>query len=292
MAIVFYIRGLFHVNNLTTHSGVDNKIYYDIFNKIYNYDILQYRREVNEIQRINLAQIGCRVIVNAHPYAPQPLAQRPSYVVIPSYVHDQLMSLAADDILIPLDDDDWISPAILDYPFDVDALNIWGAGYVMKKAPHYSPISICDPLSVDADLRDPENIKICRSLLSNCYGVPAKFIKSLITNTHIRERNYRLKEILQLHSLVRSTIRTHKIISKENIQPVHLAVYVRHLGNITSLKQWVTLGTDIDQIKALVTAQLGKHILNTVTDSSLWFSEYQNKLIDLNTYVTNNMRLS
>jgi hypothetical protein len=289
MNIVFYIRGLFHENTLKSHSDIDNALYFSLFKKIYNLDIQQYRREVNEIQQLNLNRIGCRVIVNSNLHITDKEKLPFPYQMIPKHTIEQLMGLDDDTIVIPLDDDDWISPDIINYPFDTDALNIWGTGRTVNREPYFTRVPICKPLSFDTDWQLPVNHQACRDLLSNCYGIPAKFIKVVINNTDVSDLNLRLKYILHRHSRVRATIREHKIINKENIQDTYLSVYVRHFGNMTELKQWSTLDEDIDKIKSFVSNKIIATNRSDMDNCNLWFADYQKQLIDLNNRVLSNM---
>ncbi len=291
MSVIFYIRGLFHENNLKNHGNINNTFYRAVFNEIYKLDIRDYRQEINEIQKLNLSKVGCRVIVNSNSHITDYIHEGLPYSRIPKHTIDALMSLADSDILIPLDDDDWVSPDILNYPFDTEALNIWSTSLLTHRAPYCAPIPICKPLEFDADLTLVENQQICRSLLSNCYGIPAKYIKYVITNTNSSDLNTRLQCLLQLHSRVRSTIRDYRILSKENIHASNLSVYVRHFGNNTEFGKWTQFNEDVDKIRRFVMDAAATQKSEYITSNhNLWFADYYNKLLDLNRRLVNNMR--
>jgi len=130
---------------LKSHSDIDNDLYFSFFKEIYNLDIQQYRREINEIQQLNLSNIGYPVIVNSNSHLPDKAQMPFAYQVIPKHTIEQLMALDDETIIIPLDDDDWISPDIVNYPFDSDSLNIWGTCRLLNRDPYYTRVPLCQP---------------------------------------------------------------------------------------------------------------------------------------------------
>lgn len=277
--IIFYIRCLFHEDKVKCCAGVDNEVYFPMFKELYGISIFEYRKRVHDIQLENIKSISPFVIENR--YASN---ESSPFGNVQTHTLQQLCELDDDAIVIPLDDDDWVSPEITEYKFDYDALNIWST---VSLRPYttllYHKNPVCEQIPFDIDLENTKNKAVLQQLLSNCYGIPAKYIKQLA-----QEKNMQmLSKVLQLHNRVRAAVREQpRFLHKENIQDEILSIYVKHLGNITSIMYWQQ-ETKVSLKKNLLNdyknyCLFNKRYINEIPGEIDWIKPYQTELINLN----------
>jgi hypothetical protein len=213
--IVFYLRGVFVNQIIPTIPEVE---YRNIENVIKNFDkvskipFLEYRNLLHNIQLKNLNHISSNFIVN-----------KPFKCWSDLSVIDQLEDLKDDDVLIPLDDDDWLSPAIKEFNFLPYQLNTWNCVSIGND-------SYSEPFLFYHLEHEEEPQLNYSNLMSNCYSIPGWYIKSLIKDNKI----YNLKNILQNHTRVRREIHSLSCIFT-NLTNLRMGIYVKHLANISSL---------------------------------------------------------
>ena len=91
-----------------------------------------------------------------------------------------------------------------------------------------------------------------------------------------------------MHTQPRIALRETKCISKENISNDVHSIYVRHLGNVTSVIQWKDLQQDINKIKDYIfnsinfTPYTDIAYLSKIPIELAWVTPLQKQLIDFN----------
>lgn len=234
--IVFFIRALFFESIMPEIGGkgdqaVDGYPCSEYFNKHFKITIEEYREKIHQIQLSCISKISNRIIYNrldkdcTNPW-------HSPYQTIQKSALKELQQLRDDDIIIPLDDDDWLSPEIKFLNFDRDTLTMWNCFSmdVSNERLHYHVGN--NPLPPELDDR---HLSSARDLLSNCGAICASVIKRMIYYN-----KKKATEMLLRHVLPRIVIREHpynKWGLHEKIYPDYLAVYVRHAGNITLFSQ-------------------------------------------------------
>jgi len=231
--IVFYIRAIFRESISPKIENYDARIVVKNFNKFSNITVEEYREKVHDIQKECLNKISKKIIYNSFdgntneswPY---------TYDVLQNSTIEKLKNLDDDSILIPLDDDDWLSPKISEIDFCKNGLTIWNT------------ISIPDTNSSDIfyhikniplpkDTKDENDLIKLNSLLSNCVSISGNVIKKMIEMNQIRM----LERLLQRHIEPRKVIRENVLFNlnlEEVVLDDYFAVYVKHACNISFIK--------------------------------------------------------
>ena len=235
--IIFYIRALFHESIMpgSEKSNKPDKLkLVEAFNKYSGITVQEYRKQVHEIQLKCIKNISDRIIYNR---AQENLNRKfnYSYCILQKDTLEILKSINEDDLVIPLDDDDWLSPEIKNLNFVEGSFNGWNTISFCHSNPsnirifhHVKNIPL--PYKLESDLE----IKQSQGWLSNCQCIPGFVIKRLLEESQIDI----LQQLLQRHSRVRRLIREEPMINwnlKEHFFDDVLAIYVRHAANITLL---------------------------------------------------------
>jgi hypothetical protein len=232
--IVFYIRALFgesispKIENHDIREAVKN------FNLYSGITIQEYRQMVHKIQVKCISNITDKIIYNRFdnisnsgwPY---------TYDVLQNTTVDMLKNIDDDAILIPLDDDDWLSPKIADIDFCKNGLTIWNTISI--------PQASCSKVfyhnrneKVPIVTRTDEEFYKLGNLLSNCVAISGNVIKKMIDVGDIRM----LERMLQRHTEPRKVIRENRFDEwglTETVLEDYLAVYVKHAGNVSYIKK-------------------------------------------------------
>lgn len=281
--IIFYIRTLFKENKVHGCNGMNDGVYYPLFEKIFGMSIFDYRDKVHQIQLQNLRTISTDIIENFYEENLSLKYNSPFSMTQKSAI-EKLAALDDDCIVIPLDDDDWISPEVAHLEFDHDALNIWRTITLSpfhKNGYRYHDYS---EEVFDCDLRNDEILKNFKRLLSNCAAIPGRFVKQLAKANDIKG----LSRLLQLHTQPRIYIRETGIIKKEKIYHQYISVYVKHLANVTRMCGWNSLDANAESIKAELScdsnliAQFDPSFESYLPSDYQWAECYQRQLIELN----------
>lgn len=260
--IVFYIRALFHESLLGKIEGIDANVAVAMFNDVCNITAEEYRKNVHKIQLENLQEISPHIIVNHRD------REVMSFGHIQHKAKEELLKLNDDDILIPLDDDDWISPKIKNFNF-ISGLTGWNtAGLVPDNwATLYYYRKHKQFLRTDITCEDDRKI-FEAGLLSNCQAFSGKMVKQLIDN----------RALLQLHTKCRTIALAHGF--DEHITDDRLSIYVKHACNITSLARHSldekSLKQNIMKYKFMYTYDLN------LAGEYVWATKYMHKLAELN----------
>lgn len=280
--IVFFIRARFH-ESVMLHIGQEKVISpnecLDYFDKYSNIPMLEYRKKVHEIQIECLKKISNRFIYNT---ADKDLDSRwrVPYVRIQNKAREEILALADDDIIIPLDDDDWLSPEIKFLDFRPNHLTIWNT-FSLDVNSQYQFFHIKNEI-LPMEL-DDENIIRAKGFLSNCGAYCAKVVKQVI-NFDVKKAN----QLLLRHILPRIIIREepYKLWGiEEKIYEDYLGVYVRHAGNITSfLKRDITDIDNSEFYKKNIEIYKSKKYspAEELAPEYAWCREYYKKLENLN----------
>lgn len=230
--IVFFIRALFKESMMPRvghgRMAVDANKCAEEFNDLFNISIHDYRKKIHQIQLSCINNISDRIIYNRTDKKVEDVWKLP-YVHIQDSAKEQLMELRDDDIIIPLDDDDWLSPEISTLDFPKNSLVIWDSVSVGVDS---SRTCYCYRHSKLPAKLDMYGDRIARGLLSNSYGFRAKIIKEIL------ERNREDADMLLLrHTMPRILARKkeYKDLFQEGETIVNkfLSVYVKHAANIT-----------------------------------------------------------
>lgn len=234
--IVFYIRALFHESimpaNIKTNKPDIIKLV-ELFNRYSSITAQEYRKQIHEIQLSCIKNISDKIIYNR---AQQNTEKKYNYSfsILQRDTLEALKTIKEEDFIIPLDDDDWLSPEIKHLNLMERSFNGWRCSEFMHKwfpknvrVYNYPAIPVL-PKILETELEITQS----RSWLSNCQCIPGFVIKRLLEEQQIDV----LQQILQRHSAVRSIIREKPIVDwnvDEHFFDESLAVYVRHAANIT-----------------------------------------------------------
>ncbi len=230
--IVFYIRALFRESILPGREGIRKPvgILIDAFKNFAKISCEDYRSKIHDIQIKNLITISDRIIINRAQDSNREYNY--TYGILQDDTVEKLKKLNDDDIIIPLDDDDWLDPEIKNLNLDKEKINCWNTISFSVNGVHYHVEN--EELPYDRPLDDIQVIK-ARGLLSNCQALPAFLVKRLLYSNKFEDRLLAQK-LLQRHTQPRLLIREHPLNEyniREKIFNNLLAVYVKHAANIT-----------------------------------------------------------
>jgi hypothetical protein len=220
MKIVVYIRALF---DGVKKGGLEQKNFITAaakFTELANISFLDYRKQLHEIQKINLTQIADRIIVNNNPEGVSGVS--PFFRCLPSTL-EELARLDDDDVIIPLDDDDWLSPEIKNVDFNSSGLTCWDSYFVSVQGLGNLPKNVELP-----EILNAEELAQSKLLAASGYAVSAKVIKKALKLSDSLEM---INLLLQRHSRAREMIRT--LGGTEKIVDARLSVYLKHAANMT-----------------------------------------------------------
>lgn len=281
--IVFYIRAIFKESISPKIENYDARIVVKNFNKFSKITVEEYREKIHEIQKSCLNEISKKIIYNSFdgntnsgwPY---------TYDVLQNSTIEKLKSLDDDSILIPLDDDDWLSPKITEVKFCKNGLTIWNTISI----PDTNSSNIfyhIKNIALPKDVRDEKDIIKLNSLLSNCAAISGNVVKKMID----MKQTKMLERLLQRHIEPRKVIRE-PIFSDLNLGEViledYLAVYVKHACNISFIK--ILGGDKVNQSTYDKLVEVYKNmdyskIFSTLSPNYVWCKKYLNSLQELNT---------
>jgi len=263
--IVFYIRALFHESIMTKVENIDAAVAVQVFNSLCNITAGEYRKGVHSIQLQNLREISPHIIVNHIDKKVMPFAH------IQNKTREELSELDDTDILIPLDDDDWLSPEIKNFNF-IDGLSGWNVAtlrpdnwaslFYLGEHKHF----------LRATIATEEDRKIFdKGLLSNSQAFSGRMVKQILNTPDAHA-------LLQRHTRCRAVALTHGF--DEYITNDRLAVYVKHACNITSLAKFAEDKDRLHQ-EILKHKTMHENNLNLVGEYE-WATKYMHKLAELN----------
>lgn len=284
--IVFFIRALFHESIMPEigNKGGDAVNGYacsEYFDKHFKMSIDEYRKKVHEIQLSCITKISDRIIYNSIDKDCKSPWMSP-YQVVQKSALKELTRLKDTDIIIPLDDDDWLSPEIKFLDFNRDTLTMWNC-FSLDVGNEYLHYHVGNhPLPPELDDR---HLLSAHALLSNCGAICASVIKRMIYYN-----KKKVNEILLRHTLPRIVIREHpynKWGLQEKIYPDSLAVYVRHAGNITLFSNKLSFDPNnsvffMENMKKYKDSNQYNFSLNSLPKEMEWSREYFLKLKKLN----------
>lgn len=272
--IVFYIRALFKdsIPYEFKHASKMAK-YVEYFNKHSKISMQDYRQSVHEIQKECLSKISNRFIYN--------LTQRGyPYNTIQPNTQNEISQLSDDDIVIPLDDDDWLSPEIKNLNFSRQGLTIWNSLIidVHLERPHLCKKNIELP-----DILSEEDVKLANGLLSNCAAIPASLLKRMFQIKYTDGNSFLQRHILPRIIIRQSDYKDFNII--ERIYSNYFAIYVKHAGNMTMLDRENMSVIDTPEFfekKIKIYKNANYHAVNSMSEEYAWCKPYYKKLEQLN----------
>jgi hypothetical protein len=252
-----------------TSNKIDARSLVHKFNSLFNITAEEYRKELHEIQLSNLRKVSTHIITNHVDTTHKPFSH------IQAKAFEELMAIADDDIIIPMDDDDWISPEVLNFNF-IDGLSGWSCGVINTK--NFAKLS----LQLENVLfKDPDNLTcselsaLDKGLLSNCQAFSGRMIKRLLPCDDGRR-------LLQHHTMCRKIARAHNF--PEYITNQRLAIYVKHACNITLLDRLNSAADRSDKaMEEHIQLYKKMHTQDLqLTEEFSWANEYMLKLAELN----------
>jgi hypothetical protein len=277
MKIYFYIRSLYK-DSIGVKENKRNQKSVEFFNSLSPITVQEYRNHIHEIQLKCLYKISSNIIYNT------PCFDLNSYTCpyhnVQSSAQQQILELNDDDILIPLDDDDWLSPEISKIEFYKNSLTIWNTVSLNKdklfyyKMPHV--------FQQNEEYTDKKGI-----VFSNCIAISANIVKNLIKEKK-DSYNLPLQNLLQFHTHTRQAIREDVFNQQpitENVIEKYYAVYVKHMCNDSRFLTHFKEDTEhtlqnynnlINEAKQLVYTNI------PLSEEYEWCKEYLNDVQNLN----------
>jgi len=275
MKIYFYIRALYRDDMSpfsTEHVGIKSV---NFFNSLSPITAQEYRDKLHSIQLRCIKNISDNIIYNI-PIHTKELYKRP-YNCVQVNSKQQLLELNDDDVVIPLDDDDWLSPNIKSIDFEFNSLTTWNTMWFND-----------NKLSYAKKVKKFENAQEYNEkesfTLSNCFAISARIIKKVIHSNNVNL----LANLLQFHPHTRGVIRDSLFTEdtpKEYVMDEYYAMYVRHMCNDTNFRGFFEEGKSytIENYNRLIHKfkSLDYSILDLPEDYQ-WSKSYFEELHELN----------
>jgi len=232
MNIVFYIRALYEENfnseNERSEDSLDGLSPSDMFKKYSRITPVEYRQLIHQVQIKYLNSFTSNIIINKRENN-----KKSCYNFVQQAAIEKLVQFSDDTIVIPIDDDDWISPNILTADLNPEGITVWAAGRITAKNGYVQITQDNIPKSFPLDVSgfDKDSLKEM-SAGASCQAISMKILKPLLLNNKREIFN----PLLQRHGTVRTLIRkppiqdlkvTEKIISDK------LSIYVRNAYQLT-----------------------------------------------------------
>jgi hypothetical protein len=230
--IVFFIRALFKESMMPEvghgSMAVDARQCAEEFDKLFKISIHDYRKKVHQIQLSCIKNISDRIIYN-HVDKKIKSTWKLPYVHIQDSAREELMALRDDDIIIPLDDDDWLSPEISELDFPKNSLILWDAVSIGVDSTRTCYCYRHPQLPAKLDMYSE---RVARGLLSNCYGFRAKIIKEMLRRNEEDADMFLLRHTMP-RILARKKEYKDLFQDGETITKKFFGIYVKHAANIT-----------------------------------------------------------
>lgn len=279
-SVVFYVRSLSKETPFFEFISPDLKdkaiAVVEIFNSISKISFQDYRNALHSIQLENLKDIGLPVIINTRENSN---AEEIPFKRIQPTALKTILSLPKDTILIPTDEDDWISPTIKEIDF-VNGITGWNVSSLS-----FTNISYRNKKQFPLDLKSISNKEISEleaGFDSNCQSMSLDFI---LHNKH------QLHKLVQRHSCSRFIIReehnrSNELYTEKFIDNNSLSVSLRHLANLSKYLTRIKLVNDTALLKNFIkelfdkTKQQLRHPLILNAELS-WAKRYQKQFLDI-----------
>lgn len=232
--VILYTRAIYKESILNQNSSVDenNISLMDLFNSVCRMNLFDYRTALRDIQIKNFKMIDADNIINNKPIERK---SSPSFAFVQKETINKLSKLNDTDVVIPLDDDDWISPSVTNLKF-VNGLTAWNGitlNPFAKKFPNKRPLKIEEDPDVSNCTEERRN-ELLQGFVAGCQGCTANVIKTIL---HDNESD--IHRLLQRHKQTRIVMYPYKkqLNLKEKIyNNEYLHVYVKHAANNSAFK--------------------------------------------------------
>ena len=268
--IVFYIRALFEESKMpkALTRGKNFIKATNKFTELSNISLEDYRIKLRLLQKKILENISARIIIN------KKTTNTFSYMICQPETYEQFLCLNDDDIIIPLDDDDWILPDITKINFEKNGLTCWNS-FILT----WSGIKFMEKNQPLPHILNEQQLAQSKLLTASGYAISANTVKQIIkqqTNIEL------LNTLLQRHSRARECIRL--LNFNETFVDNYLSVYVKHAANMTLIQE-------LDDNEENAKKYFAKHVLgyknHTLLQGSLpeevrCYTKYIKQLEDIN----------
>lgn len=277
MNIYFYIRSLYK-DSIGIKENKRNQKSIDFFNTLSPISVQEYRSYIHEIQLKCLKKISNNIIYNT------PCSRYEDYTCpyhnVQVSAQKQILELNDDDILIPLDDDDWLSPEIGNIQFNKNSLTIWNTVSLTKEKLFYYKMP--HTFQKNEEYTDKKGF-----IFSNCIAITANIVKELIKQKK-DTYNLPLQNLLQFHTHTRQAIRD-KVFENNTVNETvieqYYAVYVKHMCNDSRFLVHFKEGSEltIQNYNNLINEAKQLIYTNIQLDKSYeWCRDYLNDIQSLN----------
>lgn len=227
MKIVFYIRAIFEESEMPIATAENKNIIKAAakFTELSNISIKDYRTKLRNLQKEILQQISPHFIINNRT-TNDTNWKTFSFAFCQPETYEKFLRLNDEDIIIPLDDDDWLLPNIVNINFEKNGLTCWNSFCLYRYGITHSKKNNILP-----DTLNEEQLQHSKILTASGYAISANVVKQTIKEqTNINTLN----TLLQRHSRARECIRILKY--QETVVEDYLSVYVRHAANVTLIQ--------------------------------------------------------
>lgn len=230
--VVLYTRAIYR-ESVTAQNGKSEDgeaSMMELFNSVCKINLLDYRTALRNIQIKNFSMIDADTIVNH-----KDKTRKPPFAFVQQEALNELSKLDDDDVVISIDDDDWISPAVTKLDF-VNGLTAWNGitlNPFTKKINKRGPLQNKENPLLES-LTPEQKQDALMGFIAGCQGCTANIIKDIIQNDPNN-----IHRLLQRHKQSRTIIyplRNKLNLTEKFYRDVHLHVYVKHAGNNSAFK--------------------------------------------------------
>lgn len=207
----FLIRG--HISN-KLHIKPEYEKYAENFYKFTNISIYDYRDSLYQVTKSLIKD---------------PIVNRSTFE-LDDNVKEEIFSLPDDEIIVPLDDDDWINPAL---QINSGNYTIWDYIHFDTTQPNYCKYDVYKLNDEDYTYTPEEFKKVSRRYFPSCaYSVPVKMVKDF------ENQPKELHRLLFLHGAVPGVLyrnyRKTKHIYPQSIIKEYNGCFLTHIGNYST----------------------------------------------------------
>lgn len=277
--VVLYTRAIYR-ESVTAQNGKSEDgeaSMMELFNSVCKINLLDYRTALRNIQIKNFSMIDADTIVNH-----KDKTRKPPFAFVQQEALNELSKLDDDDVVISIDDDDWISPAVTKLDF-VNGLTAWNGitlNPFTKKIAKRKDIQTTENPEVE-EMTEEKKAEILEGFIAGCQGCTANVIKELLQNN-----SQEIHRLLQRHKQTRMVMYPLKQklnLTEKFYKSTHLHVYVKHAGNNSAFKG-VKQETDREKelVDRITRIKQGATKITNYTPDYEWAINLEKELNELN----------